>query len=124
MRSLVVLIVMLFLPLQADAVGVHRWAAYGYGDQPCAKFVLAVNSTEPTHVLTYGLDTYYPERVLYMEWIDGYVTGTHASTQPGTAPGTFDDDEIEAWVRNYCSRHPDVPLKHAVGEFVKSRPPR
>ena len=122
MRILISCIVMIFLPLQtAHAVGVHRWVAYGYGNDPCAKLLLAVNSTEPTHVLTWQVDTYYPESVLYMEWIKGYITGVNAMAKSGSARITTDDDKIETWVRSYCSTHPDTALKDAVGEFVKSQ---
>jgi len=87
--------------------------AHGLGTKPCVSFVYTLNS------LKAGVEVSQREISQYLGWVNGYATGAGLAVDTGPLKGVSGDDKI-AWLRHYCSEHPNDPFYVAAAHLLNA----
>jgi len=99
--------------LGVSPVSADEFNAHGLGTKPCVSFVYTLSS------LKAGIEVNHREISQYLGWVNGYATGAGLALDTGPFKGVSGDEKI-AWLRHYCSEHPNDPFYVAAAYLLNA----
>lgn len=111
---------LLFTSTHVSAIESNQWVISGIGGDSCASYVLALSESRPTAAIIMEGKTFYTTANAYTQWINGFITATNLTREPGQGQIQVDVNGIALWIKNYCEANPSESIVMGAGAFIRA----